>query len=1210
MPKHQKRIARPENRWSAAVGALLATLLAAPAAAGIQIPDDPLTTGSRVAPNVLFILDDSGSMAFDYMPDNLPDDWRRQSYMHNAVYYNPAITYQPWARADGERMTGGTSYSAAYGSFNLVGTGAIDLGNPSSCRRFNYNNSATSDELSSGGTRVCGDVQTFYVPKAPLTGTAVNTQSNYYRYQILDNASGGNVVRSEWGSVVSSAPINASGFPQSALSATRNNWLRYSFNVPRGARNLVISTRNGSGDADLYVRAGNSPSTGNYDCRSQASGNTEDCTISSPQEGMYHVGILAYSNFSGLSITATYVTDNRCGTGSGSSDWINCVNATPGDRTVSAEKTNFATWFSYHRTRMKAAKAGASEAFATIDGKVRVGFRTIWGRSGTTFNIPVNDGNDGRFVDSTGTVTTTSRSTWYSHLQSAIGYNGTPLHDALDAAGTYFQSSAQAGPYGPQSGSSQYSCRQNFAILTTDGYWNNVGVDVGNQDNATGSTITGPNSRSFQYSPSAPYRDGHSNTLADVAMKYWKTDLRDLTNNVPTTTANPAFWQHMVTFGISIGLSGNKGWSSVAEVPSNATWADPTDTEDADRIDDLLHAAVNGRGAFVSASNPSEFTAGLREALSAIQQRTSSYSNVATNSVSLDSDTMTFSASYVAGTWTGAVNARRVSRSGVSDTIAWVSTIPSLSSRKVFTTTGTVGATFPTSTQETALARGGGRANFAVSGEDNAKYIKGETRLEERRGSSNLRNRVASVLGDIVGSSPAYVKDTNTLYVGANDGMLHAFDAATGQELFAYVPGLIANNSGKISDLATLSRGDYFHKWFVDGPTVVSSKALTSNRNILVGALGKGGRGLFALDVTNPATATAANLFKWELAETSGRNMGLVMGRPVLGSLNDTAVAVVGNGLNSQRDRAVLLVINAETGAVIREIDTGAGSSSQPNGLSAPVGVFGADGKTLRYVYAGDMLGNVWKFDLTSSTSTATRIFTARNSTGGVQPISGSLTVAVDPRTRKRWIFFGTGRFLTVEDADASATTVQSMYGIIEDDAAPTRNDLTRRTVAVTGATSDGYSVRAFEAKAPLPDGSRGWYIDLPESGERIVQDAQRVSNILVTASMIPTGDACEASGTGYINALDAFTGTSAGSSFFDLDGDGTTTDQTAGGNPVGSVNYGVGMPTLPNILRGQLVVSGTGVGGDETSGAGKGEGSGITALRWDRVSWREIRSE
>lgn len=1189
MSRHQKRIAKPVNQWPAALGALLATLLAAPAAADIQIPDDPLTTGSRVAPNILFVLDDSGSMNFVAMPidvkdandpasygtarNGLNDNPTDRSYLNNTIYYDPNVNYEPWVTASGDRMSGGTAIDDVYSDWNHL-TGSRDL----------------RDSTES----------VFYVPK-PGVVNSTNAR-DFDRYWVRRAGSSAEVVRLRDPAV---ALVSESW---SDIGINSGRWEYRSIQVPSGATSLQISVAGGEGNrgnADLYVRFGQNPGSGcswwagcEYDYSDTGSGNSESVTISDPSAGVWYIGVYNSGSrkLAGNDISATALSSIEV--------------ATPTGRSQEAELHNIATWYSYYRSRMKAAKAGASEAFSGLDGKVRVGFRSIHNRN--TFNIPVNDGNDGRFVDNTDNPATpenegtSSRSTWYARLHGAAGSGGTPLRKALDDAGQYFMDATQGGPYGPQR--VQYSCRQNFSILTTDGYWNAGAAThaTGNVDNTSGSLITGPNNQSDRYEPAVPYSDGHSSTLADVAMYYWNRDLRDdLTNNVPKTGANPAFWQHMVTFGISIGLRGELPYTSVADVHAagNFTWPQPGNDRRAN-IDDLLHAAVNGRGAFVSASNPSEFTAGLREALSAIQQRTTSYSNVATNSVSLDSDTMTFSASYVAGTWTGAVNARRVSRSGVSDTIAWVSTIPSLSNRKVFTTTGSAGATFPTTTQETALARGGGRANFAVSGEDNAKYIKGETRLEDRRGTSNLRNRIATVLGDIVGSSPAYVKDTNTLYVGANDGMLHAFDAATGQELFAYVPGII-----NINDLATLSRGDYFHKWFVDGPIVVSSKALTSNRNILIGALGKGGRGLFALDVTSPATATAANLFKWELAETSGRNMGLVMGRPVLGSVNGTAVAVVGNGINSQRDRAVLLVINAETGAVVREIDTGVGSESQPNGLSAPVGVFGADGKTLRYVYAGDMRGNVWKFDLTSATSTATRIFTAGIGTS-VQPISGGLTVAIDPRTRKRWIFFGTGRFLTVEDADATATTVQSMYGIIEGDTPPTRANLTRRTVAVTGATSDGYEVRAFEAKAPLPDDSRGWYIDLPGSGERIVQDAQRVSNILVTASMIPTGDACEASGTGYINALDAFTGTSAGSSFFDLDGDGTTTDQTAGGNPVGSVNYGVGMPTLPNILRGQLVVSGTGVGGDETSGAGKGQGSGITALRWDRVSWREIRSE
>src|SRR5690606_7766253 len=140
----------------------------------------------------------------------------------------------------------------------------------------------------------------------------------------------------------------------------------------------------------------------------------------------------------------------------------------------------------------------------------------------------------------------------------------------------------------------------------------------------------------------------------------------------------------------------------------------------------------------------------------------------------------------------------------------------------------------------------------------------------------------------------------------------------------------------------------------------------------------------------------------------------------------------------------------------------------------------------------------------------------------------------------------------------------QSLYGFIDDGSPVAYSSLQKRNINNTGSFQDGYPVRSFDTKAALPAGKKGWFADLPGAGERVVQDAQVVANIMVTSSMIPEGDACDASGTGYINALDAFTGTSAGSSFFDLDGDGQTDDTTIGGVPVGSVNFGVGMPTLP----------------------------------------------
>lgn len=1216
----QHDVRRPASRqWWSVPAAFLATVLALPVNAGIAIPDDPLTTASRIAPNVLFILDDSGSMAFNYMPDSVPattaPNVSMAAYTRNTLSYNPAVTYQPWMRADGTRMTTGMTYNAAFGSFNRVGGGTINLGDSTSCRRYNYNTDATNDEfaLTSGsGTLLCGGVQTYYVPKDPSRTDAayLGAGINYYRYQIVEGA--GSIQRAVHGNVVRSnvQAVNVGGANPFNGSLNNDNLISVqTANVAAGGgMDVVISnteTGNGTRRLNYWLY---SPS-GTLICNGSLNkGTSTTCQTGTVRAGQYRIDLQRRDgNNTAYRLSASRYTTNSCdGMGSGSG-WIDCVAALPdSSRSLAQELANYATWYSYHRTRMKAAKAGASDAFNPLDSKVRVGFRTIWDRAGSRFDIPVNDGNDGRFIDSTGDVVTTSRSTWYTRLHNVIGYNGTPLHSALDGAGQYFSSNAQSGPYGPQSGVAQYSCRQNFAILTTDGYWNNVSIDVGAQDNATGNTITGPNNQSFQYTPSAPFQDGYSNTLADVAMKYWKNDLRTesyMANNVPATAANPAFWQHMVTFGISIGLKGELPYSSVAEVHAAGpfTWPEPGNDRQAN-IDDLLHAAVNGRGAFVSAADPAEFTVGLGQALATIAQRTSSYSNVASNSVSLDTGAQVFNASYVSGAWTGQLTARAVTADGVSNNISWTSSLPAWNMRKVFTSTGTTGTNFPSATQLTALARTGGPVNYPVAGADNANYLKGEARLEERNGGL-LRNRT-SVLGDIVGSSPAYVKETNTLYVGANDGMLHAFDAATGVEQFAYVPRIV-----NMANLSTLSRGDYTHKFFVDGPIVVSNRSLTPNKNILVGTLGKGGKGVYALDVTAPGTATATSVHKWELAETPGNHMGLVLGKPILARVQGGAVAVVmGNGINSTSERAALIVLNAEDGTVIKEIDTGEGSAAAPNGLSAATGVYGADGRTLAYVYAGDMLGNVWKFDLTNPSPalwSRTRLFTARDASGKSQPITAGLAVAVHPSTNKRWVFFGTGRYLLQSDADSTNTDVHTMYGLMDDSTAYARSDLTQRTVAVTSAEMNGYPVRAFEAKAALPATSKGWFVDLPMTGERIVQDAQVVSRFLITASMVPTGNACDADGMGFINALDAFTGTSAGGSYFDLNGDGQTDDTGLGGGgalPVGSVNVGIGMPTLPNLLRGLIVVGGTG-GGDLRSPR-------TSAPRWDRASWREIRRD
>lgn len=1210
---------RPGTRpWWTAPMAFMAILLALPVSAGITIPDQPLTTGNRVAPNILFILDNSGSMAwvnvnnkaipeitgsggFSSTPNAdgvstgtgiTPEStgstrMYMQNYVTNTLYYNPFKNYKTWLQSDGNRMSGGTSYTNVYSSEHYVGANG-------------------------GSKNLSSKTQTFYVPQDPSnTSTAyLSVVDNYYRYQIP--AGGADVVRAEYGQVVA-ATYTASGYPKTGQSARNRDWIYYSVTLPANAASVTAQTSGGSGDLDLYLKKSGNPTTGSYDCRSWGNNNNERCTINNPGTTVY-VGLYAYKAFSGATLTVTYSVTNSCdGDPNGAWGWINCTSATPSGRSVEAEKTNFATWYSYHRTRIKVAKAGASEAFGQLVGnRVRVGYRSLHPDNNSNISpdmdIPVSR-DDGRFINQ-------NRNDWYDRLFNAYANNGTPLRSVLKNAGGYFKKTGSDGPYGPESGSDQLSCRQNFVILTTDGYWNSdsdSAIGVSNADNQSGLTINGPQGKSYTYSPVAPYKDDYSNTLADIAMEYWKKDLRtDMVNNVPASDADPAFWQHMVTFTISIGLKTTKGWGSVAEattaLKNGATWPQPGDDK-AENLDDLLHAAVNGHGEFTPATSPDAFAQGLNKALAAITQRTSSFSNVTANSTSLNTGAQVFSASYVSGVWTGALKAQAVSRTGVG-ALSWTATIPAVDSRKVFTASGTPGqagtggATFPTSQQITALDNSGvGPANYEVAGDKNAAYIKGDATLEERNGAGNLRNRPTTVLGDIVNSSPAYVPGgaagdgttAGTVYVGANDGMLHAFDAANGQELFAYVPNIL-----DFSKLKQLSRGDYDHKFFVDGPVVVSPRSLTPGQNILVGTLGRGGKGLYALDVSNPTSFGPSN-FKWERKDTPGNNMGYVVGAPVIAQVrNGTPVPAVifGNGPNSTNDKAVLVVMNLSDGTVIKEIPT---DNTTNNGLFAPLGVYAADGKTLVYVYAGDMQGNLWKFDLRSTSPsawTATKVFHAEKTAGKPQPITGGLASAIDIKTNQRWIFFGTGRYMTTSDADDKTPASQTLYGVIDDGGSYpyTRSNLTGRTIAVAG------DYRYFEDPTPLPSASKGWYLDLPGNGERVIQDVQVDNNFVVAASMIPEGDACDASGSGFLNAIDAFTGTSGGKSYFDLDKNGSTDDTAAGGHPIGSVNLGVGMPTRPVLLPGVGVVDGS---------AGTGASSfGKQIMRWQRVSWREIRND
>lgn len=1138
--RHQKG-SSTHRQFRAFLAGLVATCLAMPAAA-IEIPNVPPTSGNGVPPNIWFILDDSGSMTYPTMPAavrsrSMGDNISHRSYVHNYVYYNPAITYLPWLGWDGKRLEGGTSYEAAY-VHSTEPKDAIDL------TKSTGSGCGTSTENDSD-QKVCGGEQIFYVPKdtSRTDASYLSDSDNYYRYTI---------------------------------DTSKRIW------------------------------------------RQERSGGS----------------------------------------------WGTRVRATPlAERSEAQELENYATWFSYHRTRTKAAKAGASEAFGELAGEnYRVGFTTIW--QNNELRIPVGN-DDGLFRGE-------NRKKWFQRLLKAGSSGTTPLHAALDRAGKYFSESASDGPYGGRLGpdNKQLQCRQNFSILTSDGYWNGSAPSgINNADNSAGSWIYGPLDpvtnepvSKGRYEAVAPYKGGNSVTLADVAAYYWKRDLRtDLANVVPVSAANPAFWQHMVTFGISIGLAGTVDQNSVKEVLEyggvsiggvrQSDWPNPMDAENRERIDDLLHAAVNGRGEFVAASDPAAFREGLRSALATINDRTASASNVATSSTSLNTGSMLFQGIYNGGQWSGDLRAVPVvNRQPDNGSPAWRASeqMPtSAATRKVFTFDGS-GKEFKYSALSSATRAAFGQpAIDGLTVEEVARrridYIRGDA-SHERSNGGPFRNRYRPVagrvpLGDIIHSSPVHMENVdaaraNALFVGANDGMLHAFNPANGSELFAYVPKGLDTDA-----LVDLSSPTYSHAYFVDGPVVVSRPAPGDTQHVLVGSLGRGGKGLYALDVSNPGNFGASDVL-WDKTTqgSADRDLGFVLGRPIIATVGKDATRAVifGNGPNSADGKAVLYVLDLEEGTEIARIDTGVGGD---NALGPPTG-WDADGDgTVDYVYAGDMHGNVWKFDLTDNNAKqwsvalgGSPLFTATDAAGKAQPITGAVSVSLDPTTYKRWVVAGTGRLYNDSDlwnADGTVnTSVQSIYGVHDQsasglgrraDIAGKPDGLAVRTITVAGVIN-GRPVRGFEpSDTGLTVHQKGWVVDLlappapgTAEGERVVGDVQVVAGVMVFSTMIPGTNPCEPGGRGYLNALNAFTGASVTEHFFDVDGDGQFSDDEIGGGggggpggggddsvPVGSVDLGLGGNTDPGWMTPLVCVNG--VAGE--TGCIPYASSAVSG----RLSWREI---
>lgn len=370
--------------------------------------------------------------------------------------------------------------------------------------------------------------------------------------------------------------------------------------------------------------------------------------------------------------------------------------------------------------------------------------------------------------------------------------------------------------------------------------------------------------------------------------------------------------------------------------------------------------------------------------------------------------------------------------------------------------------------------------------------------------------------------------------------MLHGFNASTGVENFAFIP-----NSVITSKLRSYASPDYEHNFFVDGELtaadVYTSGGSGAWKTILVGTLGRGGPGIFALDVTDPTSVE----FLWErnAADTGLSTLGRNIGKPVIAQVaNGDWRVILGNGPDNTGGNADLIMIRISDG----DVTTVSTNTSGNNALTA---VYTWDSDADGFVdtaYAGDLKGNVWRFtDLAAATPQVTKLFQAVGPDSNVQPIMAAPLVARDPLTGNRWVFFGTGKYLN--STDTSDQSAQSWYGIIDPETVTTgpivsgRMELKERKILAEGSIN-GFAARVIESASTNDlSGKSGWYIDLISPGNLRLGERMVTPNLLQAGALIgttrtpDTSDICRPSGTGFVMAIDPFSGARLRRTFFDF---------------------------------------------------------------------------
>lgn len=934
----------------------------------------------------------------------------------------------------------------------------------------------------------------------------------------------------------------------------------------------------------------------------------------------------------------------------------------PSGRTYTEELQNFANWFSYYRKRHQAMRGGITAAFDEIDG-VRVAEFTINNRQNVTMRS-----------------LTDQRVAILDDIFEARGSGGTPLRESIDWLGRQFERSGSTAPI-------TQACQKNYGVAFTDGFANNSSTGVGNRDAGFG----------------VPYEDAWSNTLADVAMEYYD-DLQvsgfasgqvptpiacgDITPD-PTLDCNDEL--HMNTYAVTLNARGTifgvTHTTRQDAFDNPPAWPQPNQPRSPRMVDDLYHAAVNGRGEMLNARTPVDIATQMSAVLATVVETEGTAAAVTFNTGLLSSDSLVYQAKLDSEFWSGFMTASTIDP--ITGEVAVIPTwdaadrMPAPNNRQITTyDPASGGVPFRDVGTLTApqLADLSADLPVGLAAQDVIDYVRGSRTYESE---TLFRQRDArTVLGDIVHSSPVLVgaprsdwpntapfptgtdnyetwqatqiNRREAVYVGGNDGMLHGIwadvgNADSGVEFMGYVPNAIYDaNVGE--GLHALTQQNYQHRYYVDLTPAVSDAYIRTGvsqplrwRTILVGGLRGGGPGLFALDITDPNVMTEADAndyVMWEFTDADDADLGSTFAEPTIALMNNGRwAAVFGNGYNSTGSTQAHLFIVYLEGGIDRTWTLGTDYIKIPvpgadNGMATPQ-LADLDGNgTPDRAYAGDLLGNMWAFDLEGTSDASWGVdyggfgspeplFIAYNDNGDVQPITSKPVLARCPFDNSVnpdvMVLFGTGQYITEGDKTTSET--QTFYGVW-DRGVPTleRVDMLEQLAHDPALTYDQTQIRIPTDNPIDPTSEFGWYMDLPDSGERVVSNPLVRGDITFFNTIIPdAGDPCVVGGGGWLMSVRICDGARPNEAVFDRTRDNAVDNgdlvadpvlRDGNGNPILNAaggerfNQSEGLPWQSSVLGDRQYTPGS---------TGNIENRAITvtnSILDGRLSWEQIINE